>query len=86
MAAAALDRVDDAYAMMAGPAFEKAVAVSSVAFLMDPSTAVLRRDPRFWALAERAGLVRYWTARGKWPDFCRGAANLGGCKAASVQP
>jgi hypothetical protein len=30
----------------------------------------LRRDPRFMALAARIGLVDYWRATGKWPDFC----------------
>ncbi|MGH6908570.1 MAG: winged helix-turn-helix domain-containing protein [Phenylobacterium sp.] len=85
MAAAALGRVDDAFAMMAGPAFESAVAAGGATFLMDPSTAPLRRDSRFWALADRAGLVRYWTLRGKWPDFCPGASDLNGCKSAVSQ-
>jgi DNA-binding winged helix-turn-helix (wHTH) protein len=34
-------------------------------------TAPLRRDPRFWPLAARAGLTRYWLTTNKWPDFCR---------------
>jgi tetratricopeptide (TPR) repeat protein len=34
-----------------------------------PSEA-LRRDPRFMALAAKLGLVAYWRASGKWPDFC----------------
>jgi DNA-binding winged helix-turn-helix (wHTH) protein/tetratricopeptide (TPR) repeat protein/TolB-like protein len=34
-----------------------------------PSEA-LRRDPRFIALAAKLGLVDYWRASGKWPDFC----------------
>jgi tetratricopeptide (TPR) repeat protein len=85
MAAATLGRVDDAYEMLAGPADETALAGGGVTFLMDPSTAPLRRDARFWAVADRAGLVRYWTARGKWPDFCRGATSLKDCQAASVR-
>ena len=33
-------------------------------------TGGMRRDPRFMPLAAKAGLVEYWTATGKWPDFC----------------
>ncbi len=33
-------------------------------------TAPIRRDPRFWPIAARAGLVRYWRTTNKWPDFC----------------
>jgi adenylate cyclase len=35
-----------------------------------PSTASMRRDPRFMPLMARLGLVDYWRATGKWPDFC----------------
>jgi tetratricopeptide (TPR) repeat protein len=34
-------------------------------------TAPLRRDPRFWPLAARAGLAGYWLTTNGWPDFCR---------------
>jgi tetratricopeptide (TPR) repeat protein len=30
----------------------------------------LRADPRFWALAAKLDLVRYWMTSGRWPDFC----------------
>jgi DNA-binding winged helix-turn-helix (wHTH) protein/TolB-like protein len=39
-------------------------------FLFTPPTAPLRRDPRFVALAARAGLASYWRATNRWPDFC----------------
>jgi DNA-binding winged helix-turn-helix (wHTH) protein/TolB-like protein len=38
--------------------------------LFMPAAAALRRDPRILDLAHRHGLVRYWAASGKWPDFC----------------
>jgi hypothetical protein len=38
--------------------------------LMLAATEPLRRDRRFWPLAARAGLVRYWLSTNKWPDFC----------------
>lgn len=28
------------------------------------------RDPRFWPLAARTGLVDYWLDTDQWPDFC----------------
>ncbi len=39
-------------------------------FLFTPAAAAMRRDPRFMPLAARLGLVDYWRATGKWPDFC----------------
>jgi tetratricopeptide (TPR) repeat protein len=38
--------------------------------LFTPPTEPMRRDPRFVALAARAGLVSYWRATNRWPDFC----------------
>ncbi len=37
-------------------------------FLFIPSTAALRRDPRFAALCDGIGLTKYWKARGTGPD------------------
>jgi DNA-binding winged helix-turn-helix (wHTH) protein len=39
-------------------------------FLSSAAAAPLRADPRWWAAAARAGLVRYWTTTNTWPDFC----------------
>ncbi len=38
--------------------------------LFSPQAAVLRRTPEFMALARDLGLVAYWRASSKWPDFC----------------
>lgn len=40
-----------------------------VTLLTSRSAAPLRRDPRYVALADRVGLLRYWRA-GRLPDFC----------------
>jgi DNA-binding winged helix-turn-helix (wHTH) protein len=39
-------------------------------FLSSAPVAPLRADPRWWAAAARAGLVKYWMATNTWPDFC----------------
>ncbi|MFI4935187.1 MAG: TIR domain-containing protein [Caulobacterales bacterium] len=39
-------------------------------YLFVAQTSALRHDPRFIGLAARIGLVDYWRATGKWPDFC----------------
>jgi len=51
-------------------------------FLFTPSTAAMRRDPRFMPLAARLGLVEYWRGTGKWPDFCTGPRPEVDCRAA----
>lgn len=35
-----------------------------------PEMSALRNDPRFWRLAKQVGLLGYWQASGRWPDFC----------------
>jgi tetratricopeptide (TPR) repeat protein len=39
-------------------------------FFRRPSMKEVRRDPRFMEVARRYGLVDYWTATGRWPDYC----------------
>ena len=70
MAAAALGRTDEAFA--AAATWPSSVAESPVrtGYLFVPSTAAMRRDPRFWDLAARVHLVDYWRVRGVLPDFC----------------
>jgi len=70
----AMGLVDDAYrlAEQVPPSAQN----DDVSILFQPLTAAMRRDPRFIALAARLGLVSYWTASGKWPDFCA-ASDLG---------
>ena len=38
--------------------------------LASPPAAPMRRDPRFYSLAQRTGLVDYWRS-GRAPDFCK---------------
>jgi tetratricopeptide (TPR) repeat protein len=38
--------------------------------LFFPEMREFRRDRRFMPLAKKIGLVDYWLATGKWPDFC----------------
>ena len=38
--------------------------------LFRPAFRKLHRDPRFMRVAKRAGLLSYWRATDKWPDFC----------------
>jgi DNA-binding winged helix-turn-helix (wHTH) protein/TolB-like protein len=66
MGAAVLGRLDDAFA--ATREFPQLDADPS--YLFEPATAAMRRDPRFWEVAGRNGLLRYWKVRRVWPDFC----------------
>jgi hypothetical protein len=38
--------------------------------LFRPTLRNLRQNPRFLRLAQHFGLLNYWKASGKWPDFC----------------
>jgi hypothetical protein len=59
-----------------------------------PSTASVRRDPRFMAVTQALKLNDYWASTGVWPDFCADpglpydcraeAAKLKGAKAAAA--
>ncbi len=39
-------------------------------FMVAPAMAALGSDPRYWAVARKFGLIRYWTETNTWPDFC----------------
>jgi DNA-binding winged helix-turn-helix (wHTH) protein len=39
-------------------------------FLFYPEMKSFRRDPRFWTLVERLGLLNHWRTTNQWPDFC----------------
>ncbi len=58
-----------------GPAFdaidERLDSAEIMAWSFGPETAAMRHDPRYWAAAEKAGLVSYWRDTGSPPDFCR---------------
>lgn len=53
-------------------------------FLFFASTKALRSDPRFMALAEKAGLTDYWRSSGHWPDFCAEPGLPYDCKAVAA--
>jgi hypothetical protein len=63
----AFGRLDEAFAMASR---WSNLGGASAGSLFDPSVAAVRRDARFWPLAARLGLIRYWRTRGVWPDFC----------------
>jgi predicted Zn-dependent protease len=60
----ALGQLDDAFA------HQDELAPEDASNLMVGFTDRLRRDARFWPLAAKYGLVRYWITTDKWPDFC----------------
>jgi len=67
ISAAVLGQLDDAFAALDTPSL---TFDGDNGYLFEPAAAALRRDPRFWPVAEKAGLVAYWRARTEWPDFC----------------
>ena len=48
-------------------------------FLFTPITRDVRKNPGFIALASRMGLIEYWRATGKRPDFCTRQASSSEC-------
>lgn len=62
-------RKDDLFSILqegGAPALER----EGSPVLFGPALREFRRDPRFMGLAKRLGLIGYWRASGKWPDFC----------------
>jgi class 3 adenylate cyclase/tetratricopeptide (TPR) repeat protein len=62
----ALGFVDDAFRL----ADQASAQSDDLSTLFTPLVAPMRQDPRFMALAARLGLVGYWEATKRWPDFC----------------
>ena len=56
-----------------------------MAILFLPAARVVRRDPRFMALAVKLGLVDYWRKSGKWPDFCNEPSPAYDCRAEAAR-
>jgi DNA-binding winged helix-turn-helix (wHTH) protein/tetratricopeptide (TPR) repeat protein len=50
-----------------------------------PAFAAVHRDPRFMKAAERLGLLSYWRASGRWPDFCFAPDLTYDCKAEAAR-
>jgi len=55
-------------------------------FLFYPEMRSVRRDPRFFGLAEKFGLKAYWKSAGVQPDFCREEDMVSACAAAIARP
>jgi class 3 adenylate cyclase/tetratricopeptide (TPR) repeat protein len=64
----ALGFVDDAFRL--ADQVPPSAQSDDLSTLFTPLVAPMRHDPRFMALASRLGLVGYWKAAAKWPDFC----------------
>ncbi len=67
----ALHNLEAAF-VLAGKSYDTASAPSR-SLLFGPVVAPMRADPRFAAIARRAGLIDYWRAR-RMPDFCTAEA------------
>ena len=65
-----LGLADEAFALADRWSQAPLTAFNSPRYLFQLGAASLHRDPRFIALAAKAGLVDYWRVSGKWPDFC----------------
>jgi TolB-like protein len=85
---ALLGFLDDAFAQAERYAKSAAARGDDPAFLFWPGIGAMRRDRRFMPLAAEFGLVQYWQATGRWPDFCRDPNLPYDCKmeAARVAP
>jgi DNA-binding winged helix-turn-helix (wHTH) protein/tetratricopeptide (TPR) repeat protein/TolB-like protein len=75
-------RLDDAFAALA-PGERKLDNGFPTLFRAD--MAPLRKDPRFWEVAQRYGYLRYWRTRNIWPDFCQGPKAELDCPAAAAR-
>jgi DNA-binding SARP family transcriptional activator len=72
----ALGRMDEAFGPDITPVMQQEPDLLPLAF-----AARLRSDRRYWPLAARAGLVRYWLMTNKWPDFCKDPSYPLDCRA-----
>ena len=84
-ALASLGDVDGAYDMLLLPELDRILFTAGTSFLLEPVTAPLRADARFWPVAADLGLAQYWSARGKWPDLCGKEIALAICKAETAR-
>jgi DNA-binding winged helix-turn-helix (wHTH) protein/tetratricopeptide (TPR) repeat protein len=84
-ALATLGRVDDAYDMLLLPELDSILFTTGASFLLEPATAPLRTDVRFWPMTGELGLAQYWSAHDKWPDFCGREVALVICKAETTR-
>ena len=62
-------RTDEIYKLFMGWRSDEDLSIVSNLYFR-PALRGFIRDPRFMAVARRAGLIDYWRSSGKWPDFC----------------
>jgi len=67
----ALGFVDDAFRL--AQQVPPSASSDDLSTLFTPLVAPMRQDPGFMALAAELGLVGYWKAAARWPDFCADA-------------
>ncbi|WP_162789236.1 MULTISPECIES: TIR domain-containing protein [Sphingomonas] len=60
--------VDDVFYWFGRLSTDDAARIAYVLFR--PTMASVRQNPRFLPLAKRLGLLAYWRASRRWPDFC----------------
>jgi DNA-binding winged helix-turn-helix (wHTH) protein/tetratricopeptide (TPR) repeat protein len=69
-AMAGLGKVDAAFDLAFSRPSEVGGQWPDPAFLWDPQTELLRRDPRFMALASKYHVAAFWPSTKMWPSFC----------------
>lgn len=67
---AAFDREDEAIKVLLSTNPQLSHGIIS-SFFRRPSLKKVLRDPRFMIIAKRYGLIDYWQATGRWPDYCQ---------------
>lgn len=72
------DRELDLLSLLMRAPLETAISVTDVMFR--PAARDFWRDPRSLSYAKRVGLLQYWRASRKWPDFCYEAELPYDCK------
>jgi DNA-binding winged helix-turn-helix (wHTH) protein len=59
--------------------------LAEVWLLFTPTTAAMRRDPRFIDMAARFGLAEHWRSTNRWPDYCAEPGLPYDCKAEAAR-
>ncbi|MFN3944873.1 MAG: winged helix-turn-helix domain-containing protein [Allosphingosinicella sp.] len=63
-------KIDQAFAVLEDPQALAGMRTSTD-ILFRPPLRPLRSDRRFFTVAQRLGLLEYWSANNRWPDFCQ---------------
>ena len=65
---------------------DPALAPGVISAFFRPALKDVRRDVRFMTIARRYGLVDYWTATARWPDYCLESGLSYDCKKEAAKP